>query len=164
MLCARGRGPPLSAGGHCRRPWQHTRRRCPKRQPSWLPAWRETHKTARQVINDGKKQSAAGCRGKRVTAPACSPRSRDAFFISSKEIPPMETLCSSGPPGSLLPHLCLSKDRRWQGSDLQEGGSPGGDRPGGPSTLAQGREWLGCRFLGRTRSALRELLAHHSHQ
>lgn len=117
-----GAGPPPSAAGHCHRPRQPTRRRCPKCQPSWLPAWGETHENRRQIINDGKKQSAAGCRGGRVTAPACSPYGRDAFFISYKEIPPMETLCSSGTAGSLLPHLCLSKDRKWQSLELQNRG------------------------------------------
>lgn len=34
----------------------------------------------------------------------------------------METLCSSGAAGSLLPHLCLSKDRKWQRSELQSRG------------------------------------------
>lgn len=117
-----GAGPPPSAGGHCHRPRQPTRRRCPKCQPSWLPAWGETHENRRQIINDGKKQSAAGCRGGQVTAPACSPYGRDAFFISYKEIPPMETLCSSGAAGSLLPHLCLSKDRKRQSLELQNRG------------------------------------------
>lgn len=106
-------------GGHCHRPWQPTRRRCPKRRPSWLPACREIHENRRQIINNGEKQSAAGCRGRQVTAPDCSPYGRDAFFISYKEIPAMETLCSSGAAGSLLPRLCLSRDRKWQSSELQ---------------------------------------------
>lgn len=81
-----GPGPPPWAGGHCHRPWQPTGRRCPKRQPSRLPACRETHENRRQITNNGKKLSAAGCRGRQVTAPACSPYGRDAFLIY-REIP-----------------------------------------------------------------------------
>lgn len=76
----------------------------------------------------------------------------------------METLCSSGPPESLLPHLCLSTDRKWQGSELQERGEPGRGQARASQHTSPGQGVVGGRSLGRTRSALRELLTHHSHQ
>lgn len=41
-------------------------------------------------------------------------------------------------------------------------GEPGRGRPGHPSVPVWGREWLGCKSLRRTRSVLRQLLAHHT--
>lgn len=103
---------------------------------------KKTQENTRQVINDGKKQSAAGCRGE----------DRDWSCLRSTgwrcvlHLPrvPMETLCSSGPPGSLLPRFCLSKDRKWQGSDLQEGTGQGV-----PACQPKAGIGLDCRSLGR---------------
>lgn len=83
---------------------------------------------------------------------------------SPAEIPLMETLCSSGAPGSLLPPSAFPRTESGRALSYRRVGSPGGDRVGGPSRLTQGTGQLGCRSFERTRSALMELLAHHSHQ
>lgn len=118
------------------------------------------HENKRQIINNGGKQSAAGCRERQVTAPACSPYGRDAAFISYKEIPAMETLCSSGAAGSLRAHLCLSKDRKWQSSKLQSRGGAweGQGIPGHRSRAGNGWAAGPC----GEQSSLRQLLAPHT--
>lgn len=118
---------------------------------------KKTQENTRQVINDGKKQSAAGCRGEERDW-SCL-RSAGWRCILHLLRVPVETLCSSGPPGSLLPHFCLSKDRKWQGSDLQEGTGQGV-----PACQPKAGIGLDCRSLGRTRSVLGELPTHHSHR
>lgn len=64
-------GPPPWPGGHRHRPWQPTRRRCPERQPSWLPACSETHENRRQIINTEKGRALPAAEGGwRVLLPA----------------------------------------------------------------------------------------------
>lgn len=164
MKCAR-------AGGHHERtlhwwetlpPWQCTGRRWPKHQPSWLAAWRETHENSGQVINDGKKQSAAGCRGKPMTTHPCSPCGRVAFSISCKEKRPSGDLLILWIPWEPAPPPLPFQGQEFAGFGATgEGGARGwGTGQGIPATKS--RKWLGYRSLGRTRSTLSELLTHHT--
>lgn len=113
------------------------------REPA-LPAPRLQGDTAKQTSDNehGEQQSAAGCRGRLGAAPACSPYGRDAFFISYKEITLMETLCSSGAAGSLLPTSAFPRTESGRDRSYRVEGGPGRGRPGHPSILGWGREWL----------------------
>lgn len=161
MPCARGRRPGREDTGHCHRPWQPTGRRCPERQPSWLPACRET----RKQTSDSKQREKAECCRLQREAGDCSclqPLGRNAFFISYKEVATMETICSSGAAGSLLPTPAFPRTASAELGATWWRGTLGGAGQGTPAHASRAG-MAGVQVPARTRSALRQLPAPHTH-